>query len=172
MNNKLVFAIAISLMLNISASAQAVTKDSINALKQQKEALKIGKRLNERKLELAKLQNSVEKNTQEMQNAAQKAQASAITNGEVANKLSTDAQNKSLANDASKSANNAKNDAKKARKAAEHLTDLQKDIVNLQKKIADDESKLAGFPAVQMPGNPGQVITTPTPATTPATVNQ
>jgi peptidoglycan hydrolase CwlO-like protein len=153
MNSKWIITAIVAMIISVSISAQVVSKDSITILKQQKEALKIGKKLNERKLELAKLENSVEKKTQDMQNTAQQAQSSAINNDEAANKLSTDAQDEKLANKASNSANTAKSDAKKARKAAKDLDKLQKKIESLKKKIAEDEAKLAALPAVPMPGN-------------------
>jgi predicted nucleic acid-binding Zn-ribbon protein len=144
---------ALAIIFSITASAQVVTKDSMNILKQQKEALKIGKRLNERKLELAKLENSVENKSQEMQNYAQQAQTSANDNADVSNKLASDAQDEKLASKASKAASNAKSDAKKARKAAKNFTGLQKDIELLKKKIAEDEAKLAALPPLPMAHN-------------------
>ena len=65
MKIKYILSTAVVLAISISLSAQLVSKDSINSLKQQKEALKVGKELNEKKLKLAALQNSVEKKTQE-----------------------------------------------------------------------------------------------------------
>ena len=130
------------MFINVSLYAQAVTQDSIAILKQQKEALKISKKLNERKLELAKLENNVEKKTQDVQNTAQQAQASANENGQAATNLTGNAQDEKLAKKASKSADNAKSDAKKARKAVDNLAKLQREIADLRKKIAEDEAKL------------------------------
>lgn len=153
MNIKWMITGVAALIISSSLSAQVVSKDSINILKQQKEALKIGKKLNERKLELAKLQNSVEKKSQNMQSSSQQAQVSANENADASNKLTGDALDAKLANKASKAANNAKSDAKKARKASRNLDDLQQNIEDLRKKISEDEAKLAALPAVPMPGN-------------------
>ena len=130
------------LCINGSLYAQAVTQDSIAILKQQKESLKISRKLNERKLELAKLENNVEKKTQDVHNTAQQAQASANENGQAATNLTGNAQDEKLAKKASKSADNAKSDAKRARKAIKSLANLQNDIADLKKKIVDDEMKL------------------------------
>ena len=135
------FAIAASL----SVSAQAVSKDSISILKQQKEAIIISKRVNDNKLKLAKLENSVEKETQNVQNTGVEAQKSADNNGQAADKLTGDAQNKKLASDASKSAKEAKHEAKQARKASASLESLKKDIESLKSKIAADESRLSAI---------------------------
>ena len=43
------------MLISLSVSAQVVSKDSINMLKDQKQVIEVSKRLNERKLELAKL---------------------------------------------------------------------------------------------------------------------
>ena len=153
MKIKWIISTIVGLLLTVNLYAQAVSKDSINVLKQQKEALKIGKKLNERKLELAKLENSVEKKTLEVQNAAQQAQESADNNNKAADNLSNNAQDKKLASKASSKAGTAKKDAKKARKAAGKLSGTEKDIEELKKKIAEDEAKLAKLPPVPMPGN-------------------
>ena len=151
---------AIALLISASALAQAVTRDSITSLKQQKEALKVGKDLNEKKLKLADLQNSVEKKTLEMQNASQKAQIAAADNNQAANNLNTNVQDAKLASEASKKANTAKSDAKKARNANKDLVNLNKKIDKLKKQIADDETKLAAMPGATVPP-PIPVVTTP-----------
>ena len=148
MKIKWIITAIVALVISESLSAQVVSKDSISILKQQKEALKIGKKLNERNLELAKLENTVENKTHDMQNSAQKAQNAAFENGDAANKLSADALDKSLASKADKTAGNAKSDAKKARKSAKDLDDLQSKIESLKKNIAEDKVKLAALPAV------------------------
>jgi hypothetical protein len=134
-----------ALILLVSVSAQVVSKDSIATLKQQKEAIVISKRVNDNKLKLAKLENGVPKETQNVQSTGNEAQISANKNGEAANKLTTDAENKKLAGDASKSAKEAKHDAKQARKASASLESLKKDIASLKNKIAEDESKLSSL---------------------------
>lgn len=141
------------LSLAASATAQPVTKDSIATLNQQKEALKLSKDINENNLELAKLENIVEKKTQNQQNTAQDAQEAADKNGDAANKLTGDAQDKKLANKASKTAKTAKTDAKKARKASEEVDKLDKEIESLKEKIAEDKVKLSALPPIPTGGN-------------------
>ena len=76
------------------ASAQTVTNDSIKVLKNDKEMLKIAKKINEQKLELVKLQNEVADKTQDVQKTAEESQKSASENEEAARKLSGDDQDK------------------------------------------------------------------------------
>jgi hypothetical protein len=130
------------IFLSASVSAQAVSRDSISILKQQKENIVISKRINDNKLKLAKLENTVEKKTMEVQTTGAEAQKSANENGQAADKLTNDAQDKKLASDASKKAKEAKHDAKEARKANANLESLRKDIETLKSKIASDESRL------------------------------
>ena len=150
MKTKWLISLIVIIFLNGSLYSQAITQDSIAILKQQKESLKISKKLNERKLELAKLENNVEKKTQDVHNTAQQAQASANENGQAATNLTGNAQDEKLAKKASKSADNAKSDAKKARKAVQSLANLQKDIADLRKKIAEDEMKLGAVPVTRV----------------------
>lgn len=133
------------LLISLSASAQVVSKDSINMLKDQKQVLEVSKRLNDRKLELAKLENQIQEKTDEVAKTAEKAQKSADANKEAAEKLGSNPQDKSLARRASKSAGSAHRDAKKARRASDNLDKLKKNIESLRGKIADDESKLASL---------------------------
>ncbi|MEP6749670.1 MAG: hypothetical protein ABJB86_18170 [Bacteroidota bacterium] len=129
----------------LPATAQAVSKDSIVSLQQQKEVIVISKRVNDNKLKLAKLENTVEKETTNKVNTAADAQNSANNNSKAADKLTNDADDKSLAGNANKTARDAKRDAKRARKAADKLEDLNKDIMSLKSKIAADESKLTSM---------------------------
>ena len=147
MKTKWLISFITIIFINGSLYAQAITQDSITNLKQQKESLKISKKLNDRKLELAKLENNVEKKTQDVNNTAQQAQASANDNSQAATNLTGNAQDKKLAKKASKSADNARSDAKKARKAVQSLANLQKNITDLRKKIAEDEIKLSAVPS-------------------------
>jgi hypothetical protein len=153
MKKKSILSIVAGVLLSINLHAQAVSKDSINILKQQKEALKIGKKLNERKLDLAKLENSVEKKTLEVQNTAQQAQISADNNDRAASILSNNALDEKLAAKAKNKAGDAKKNAKKAAKAAKKLSATEKNIEDLKRKISEDEAKLAKLPSVPMPGN-------------------
>ena len=150
MKTKWLISLIAVIFLNGSLYAQLITQDSIAILKQQKESLKISKKLNERKLQLAKLENNVEKKTQDVHNTAQQAQASANENGQAATNLTSNAQDEKLAKKASKSADNARSDAKKARKAVQSLANLQNDIADLRKKIAEDEMKLGAVPATRV----------------------
>ena len=137
----------------LSATAQAVSKDSIISLKQQKEVIVISKRVNDNKLKLAKLENDVEHQTTNKMNTATDAQNSANSNSKAADKLTNDADDKSLAGNANKTARQAKRDAKRARQAATKLDDLNSDIMALKSKIAADESKLTSISG----NNPGSV---------------
>ncbi|MBC7424045.1 MAG: hypothetical protein H7334_11400 [Ferruginibacter sp.] len=150
MKIKYILSTAIVLIISISLSAQLVSKDSINNLKQQKEALKIGEDLTKNKLKLAELQNSVEKKTQQQQNAAQQAQNAASDNSTAASNLSTNVQDEKLAKQASKKANDAKNSTNKANKADKDLEKLNNNIEKLQKQIAEDEAKLATMPPINV----------------------
>ncbi|WP_201747741.1 outer membrane beta-barrel protein [Dyadobacter flavalbus] len=132
----------------ISASAQGVSKDSINMLNQQKEAIEISKKLNEKRIELAKLENELTEKTNKANEAAQEAQKAAGENEDLANRLRNDAQNKDLANQANKSAKQAEKSAKNARKAAEDVDDINKKIESLRKEIAEEESKSGIAPAM------------------------
>jgi hypothetical protein len=140
-----------AMLVSITILGQAVSADSITVLKQQKEALELGKQINERKLKLAKLENTLEQKTRDMQKASENAQKSANANAEAASNLTTDAQDKKLARKASKAASEAKSDSRHARIAADNLDDLKKDIESLRGKIASDEAKLASMPVTNMP---------------------
>ncbi|GGB79587.1 porin family protein [Dyadobacter sediminis] len=131
----------------ISASAQGVSKDSINMLNQQKEAIEISKKLNEKRIELAKLENELTEKTSKANQAAQEAQNAAAENEDLANRLRNDAKNKDLANQANKSAKQAEKSSKNARKAAEDVEDTNKKIESLRKEIAEEESKSGITPA-------------------------
>lgn len=125
-----------------SLQAQEVSKDSIKTLKQEKKDLEISKRLNENKLELAKLQNSLREATDKVASTANEAQDAASDNQATAKKLNDDSQDKKLAKRARKDSRRAEKAAKAGRHASDDLADLQKDILRLQKKISEDESRL------------------------------
>ena len=145
MKNRFVMA-ALGLLMSMQVSAQVVSKDSISTLKLQKQAIRISKDLNERKIKLARLENEMTAITQLVDKTAQQAQASADDNGTAADRLTTDALDKKKARKASNAAGDAQRDAKKARKAADNLESLSKDIESLKSAIADDERKLAAIP--------------------------
>lgn len=136
----------LGVLMSIQLSAQVVSKDSIDSLKHQKEALQISKDLNERKIKLAKLENELKDKSEMVDKTAQKAQESADDNGTAAERLTNDAQDKKKANKASNAAGDAQRDSKKARKAASSLESLIEDIASLKATIADDEKKLAAIP--------------------------
>lgn len=129
-------------LTSFSAHAQEVSKDSINILKQEKQNLEISKRLNENKLKLAKLENTLQQKNDAVTSSASDAQKAAADNQETAQKLNNDAQDRKLAKRASKDAKHAQKAARAGRNAVDDLEDLQKDIKNLKKKIAEDEAKL------------------------------
>lgn len=123
-------------------SAQVVSKDSINVLKNEKEQLEIAKKINENKLKLAKLENELESKSSDMYRKREEAEKAAAENQNAANDLAADPQDSKKAKAAKRAGNRAESSAKKANKAAEKLDDLNKDIEELKKKIADDEQKL------------------------------
>jgi hypothetical protein len=125
-------------------SAQAVTKDSMQALHQQKETIELSKALNDRKLELAKLQNQYQEDGKKAAEAGEKARKSALENQQAAARLSSNAQDKKLANEAKSAARKAERDAKAARKVSEGQEKLLADITSLQKQISEEETKLSG----------------------------
>ena len=129
-------------LAGFSAHAQEVSKDSIKVLKQQKEDLEISKRLNDNKLKLADLENTVKQKNEDASSSAQDAQTAASNNQVSAEKLNNDSQDKKLAKKARKDAKKAEKAGKAGRNAASDLDDLEDDILALKKEIASDEAKL------------------------------
>jgi len=144
---KLLMSSAIFLLVSFMAAAQ-VSGDSLHALEQQKQSLELSKKINDNKLKLAKLENSLSNKTAEMESTATGAQRAADDNTTAAAKLGEDPQNKKLARQAESSADDAKKNAKRARVAAENLVNLKKDIQALKIKIAEGETKLANNPLI------------------------
>lgn len=133
-----------------SLQAQTVTSDSISTLKQEKKNLVISKRLNENKLKLAKLQNTIQEKTNDVSSTTKNAQNAAAENKETAQKLNDDSQDKRLARKSRKDAKNAQSAGRAGRNANDDLSDLQNDIEKLKKQIAKDEAKLGiSQPAVK-----------------------
>lgn len=130
-------------LLTFPLSAQVVSKDSLSNLKEQKQMLEIGKRLNENKMELAKLENDLDRKVTAVSQTSENAQQSADANRQAADKLGDESQDRKLARRASSSAGLAKSDAKKARKAGYSLEKLNRDINSLKASIQEDEKKLA-----------------------------
>lgn len=135
-------------LTGFSAQAQEVSKDSIKVLKQEKEDLVISKRLNDNKLKLADLENTVKQKNEDVTSSARDAETAASNNEESAQKLNEDSQNKKLAKTARKDAKKAEKAGATNRNAVSDLDDLQKDILNLKEKIAADEAKLGITPPV------------------------
>ena len=142
MKKFIIISVMSLLLANFSVHAQEVSKDSIELLKQEKEALQIRIRLISNKMKLAELENSVKQKNETVSNTARDAQAAAANNQESAQKLNDDSQDKKLAKKARKDAKTAEKAGKTGRNAVSDLDDLQKDILELKKKIAADESKL------------------------------
>lgn len=142
---KFLTGIAIVLLNSVSGFGQ-VSADSVNLLKQQKQSLELSSRINEHRLQLAKLENSIADRTRAMEATASDAQKAAADNAAAAEKLARDAQDKKLAKKARKAARHAESCAKKARNASDDLSSLNKGIENLRRKIADDEAKLSSNP--------------------------
>ena len=136
---------AVVLSLSTIATAQ-VSGDSLQSLHQQKESLELSTRVNDLKMKLAKLENTLDKKTSEMESTTADARRAADDNATAASRLSNDPQDKKLARQAESAGDNAKKNAKRARTAADNLADLKKDIEALKKKIAEDETKLAVNP--------------------------
>ncbi len=143
MTSKFFLALA-ALLFSTGVFAQ-VSGDSINSLKQQKDALEVSTRINKNKIELAKLENMVEKKKQAVETTTTDAQKAADENNDAAAQLSSNPQDKSAAKKARKAAQGAERSAKKARSAKDDLADLGKDIDTLKGKIAQDESKLGAL---------------------------
>lgn len=137
---------AILAFMSFTLAAQVVSKDSIDLLNHQKQALEISKRLNDYRIELAGLENEMPHKTHDVNNTAEVAQNAAEDNGAAAAKLMTHAQDKKLARHANNAAGEAQRDSRKARKAAGKLEKLTKDIQSLKSKISEDEQKLAAVP--------------------------
>ena len=129
-------------LAGFSAHAQEVSKDSIKVLKQEKENLETSKRLNDNKLKLAALENTVKQKNEDVSSSARDAQTAASNSQESAQKLNDDSQDKKLAKKARKDAKKAEKAGKTGRNAVSDLDDLQKDILDLKEKIAADEAKL------------------------------
>lgn len=149
---KMLTAGAIVTAMSFVSQAQ-VSKDSISSLKQQKESLALSTKINSHKMQLAKLENTLEKKNREVETTTADAQKAAEENAEAAAKLSSDPQDRKAAKRAENAGDNARKKASRARSAASNLEDLRKDIESLKNKIADEESKLALNP-VAIPGEP------------------
>lgn len=140
--NRIIYALSL-ILLAFPLTAQVVSKDSLSILKEQRQMLEIGKRLNENKLELAKLENEREEKVTAVSQTSENAQKSADANKQAADRLGEESQDRKLARRANSSAGSARADAKRARKAGYSLEKLDKDISSLKASIREDEEKLA-----------------------------
>ncbi|GGM89856.1 hypothetical protein GCM10010967_23430 [Dyadobacter beijingensis] len=146
--NKIIAGLSL-ILLAFPLTAQVVSKDSLATLKEQRQMLEIGKRLNENKTELAKLENEREGKVAAVSQTSENAQKAADANKQAADKLGEESQDRKLARRANNSAGSAKSDAKKARKAGYSLEKLDNDINSLKASIQEDEKKLTDMqPAV------------------------
>ncbi|MGN7885488.1 hypothetical protein ACN9ML_05580 [Dyadobacter endophyticus] len=139
--NKIIASLSL-ILLAFPLTAQVVSKDSLSNLKEQRQMLEIGKRLNENKIELAKLENERDGKVAAVSQTSENAQKSADANKQAADRLGEQSQDRKLARRANNSAGSARSDAKKARKAGYSLEKLDKDINSLKASIQDDEQKL------------------------------
>lgn len=113
------------------------------------DSLAIVAKISDYQLKLGKLQNTVNKKTNDKQNDSLHAQQSAAANATAANTLSANPQDKKDARQADDAAGTAKSDARKARKANAKLDDVNKEILDLQNKIAVEQLKLDKFSRVR-----------------------
>lgn len=142
MNVKWITLMSAILLISNIVLAQAVTSDSINSLTNDNKLLRIAISINDKKIELAKLQNQLSQKNYNVESAAKASQKAADNNQDAATILTNDDQDKGKANKAKKAARDAEKSSSKARNAQGKLTDLTKDIERLEKEIADSEQKL------------------------------
>ena len=112
------------------------------------DSLAIVAKISEYQLKMGKLQNTVNKKTDDKQSDSLQAQQSAQANATAANALNANPQDKSDARHADNAAGTAKSDARKARKSGGKLDDTNKEILDLQNKIAEQQLKLNKYTRV------------------------
>ncbi|MCF0041489.1 outer membrane beta-barrel protein [Dyadobacter fanqingshengii] len=143
MKTKLATHVLAAMLFSAPVFAQVISKDSLQALNDQKKAIEFNEKLNEKKIELAEKQKELEKKRAEMQQSSAKAQASVDANTSVARELAANPQDKKLSRKASGAARDAQRDAKNARKDSDRVDQLNEDIANLQKEIQEKEQEFA-----------------------------
>lgn len=148
LNMKLQFFLLLPLLLvfSVAAPAQVVSKDSLAALKSQKAYIKLAQTINEQKIKLAGMENSVAEKNRSLQKAEARASELAAQNASLAADLNKDNTNKRLARKSHKSARSARKAAKAARIAASRLESLESAILSLKEKISKNEAKLGAMP--------------------------
>jgi hypothetical protein len=112
------------------------------------DSLAIVAKISDYQLRLGKLQNTINKKTNDKQSDSLHAQQSAQANATAANTLNANPQDKSDARQADNAAGTARSDSRKARKSGDKLDDTNKQIVDLQNKIAIQQLKLNKFTRV------------------------
>ena len=132
---------------------QDLNIQSVTTLNEQKQNIEANKKLNDQKIQLAKLENELAEKTADVQKISQEAQQAANENKDLAEKLSQDPKDKSAADRAGKSARKAEKLARSANKTASGQDQLVKDIASLKEKIAQSESEVTAMPVYA--GNAG-----------------
>jgi hypothetical protein len=128
---KLILLTSISIFVYMSSSGQ-VNTDSLSLVSE----------ISRDQLKLGKLQNQLEQQTNNKQDASEKVQSSANKNSTAAERLSNNPDNKKLARKAKNSASDAKRDSRNARNESENLDKLNTDIDHLKNRIAKNQIKL------------------------------
>ena len=121
---------------------QAVSRDSIDNLNKNVAKSEAEKQLNVKKLKLASMENSLAGKRKNMEDCQREAQESANYNAEIANKLSSDPDNRRLARKSRKAAKASEKKARASRSATQDYNDLQHQIEDARKKIQESEEKL------------------------------
>ncbi len=141
------FLLSISITLvSYTTFGQTISQDSIKLLKTQKAAIELSREINQNKLKLSELENRLNREISEKENAADNVQRHADDNEELAEKLSDDPNDKRLARKSHKKARKAKSASKQSRRAAKDVEDIRDRIESLRKRIAKDEAKLEAMP--------------------------
>jgi|GEM_PF-3302121 len=135
----LMFAIVI---ISNVVSAQAVTQDFISALSNDNTMLQMAISINDKKIEMAKLQNQLDEKNSDVKNSAKASQKAADNNQSAATVLTNDDQDKRKAKAATKAARKAEKSSSQARNAKDKLVNITRDIEKLKIEIADSEQKL------------------------------
>ena len=149
MKKELFILLAAVFFISSTISAQVVSKDSINTLKDEKKIIELTGEINTQKLKLADLENSLTNKLKEKEKQTNQAQEYADANSKVASDLSDNPNNKKLARKAKTAAKNAKKQGKQARRSDNSLKGLENDIESLKNSIESNEKKLAAQQSVE-----------------------
>jgi hypothetical protein len=107
-----------------------------------KDSLSLVSKIYRDQLKLGKLLSQLEQQTNEQQDASEKAQTSANKNSTAADKLSDNPDSKKLARKAQNKASDAKKDSRNARIESDNLDKLHRDIRYLKNRIENNKAKL------------------------------